>query len=66
MTSDASERFSLSGRLAAEGAIPMIARSLTDTFAGIRPADVAGFITAQAAGAAVATALFRWLLPHEP
>jgi glycerol uptake facilitator-like aquaporin len=39
-----------------------LARSLTDTFAGIRPADVAGFIGAQAAGAAGATALFRWLL----
>jgi glycerol uptake facilitator-like aquaporin len=43
-----------------------LARSLTDTFAGIRPADVAGFIAAQGAGAAGATALFRWLLPHEP
>jgi glycerol uptake facilitator-like aquaporin len=42
-----------------------LARSLTDTFAGIRPADVGGFITAQAAGAAAATALFRWLVPRE-
>jgi glycerol uptake facilitator-like aquaporin len=42
-----------------------LARSLTDTFAGIRPADVVGFITAQAAGAAAATALFRWLVPRE-
>ena len=40
-----------------------IARSLTDTFAGIRPLDVPGFITAQFAGAAVATVLFRWLAP---
>ena len=31
-----------------------IARSLTDTFAGIRPADAPGFIVAQAAGAALA------------
>ena len=28
-----------------------IARALTDTFAGIRPADVAGFVAAQSAGA---------------
>jgi glycerol uptake facilitator-like aquaporin len=40
-----------------------IARSLTDTFAGIRPADVPGFVVAQLAGAAVATVLFRWLVP---
>jgi glycerol uptake facilitator-like aquaporin len=40
-----------------------IARSLTNTFAGIRPADVAGFIGAQVVGAALATALFRWLVP---
>lgn len=38
-----------------------IARSLSDTFAGIRPADVVPFIAAQAAGAAVATAWFAWL-----
>jgi glycerol uptake facilitator-like aquaporin len=40
-----------------------VARSLTDTFAGIRPADVPGFIAAQLLGAASATALFRWLVP---
>jgi glycerol uptake facilitator-like aquaporin len=40
-----------------------IARAVTDTFAGIRPADVPPFIVAQACGAAAATALFRWLLP---
>lgn len=40
-----------------------IARSLTDTFSGIRPADVGGFIVAQTAGALAAAALFRWLLP---
>ena len=33
-----------------------LARALTDTFAGIRPADVPGFIAAQLAGAAAATA----------
>jgi glycerol uptake facilitator-like aquaporin len=39
-----------------------LARSASDTFAGIRPADAPGFIVAQLAGAAVATLLFRWLL----
>ena len=43
-----------------------IARSLTDTFAGIRPADVPGFIVAQMVGAGAATALFRWLVPTLP
>jgi len=43
-----------------------IARSLTDTFAGIRPADAPGFIAAQLFGAAVATLLFRWLVPALP
>ena len=42
------------------------ARALTDTFAGIRPADVPGFIVAQLAGAAAATLLFRWLVPSLP
>ena len=40
-----------------------LARSLTDTFAGIRPADVPGFVAAQLAGAGAATVLFRWLVP---
>jgi glycerol uptake facilitator-like aquaporin len=40
-----------------------IARSMTDTFAGIRPADTAGFIAAQLAGAFAATVLFKWLVP---
>jgi glycerol uptake facilitator-like aquaporin len=40
-----------------------IARCLTDTFAGIRPVDVPGFIVAQLIGAIAATALFGWLLP---
>jgi len=43
-----------------------LARSFTDTFAGIRPLDVPGVIGAQLAGAALATALFRWLLPALP
>jgi len=40
-----------------------LARSASDTFAGIRPADAPGFISAQLAGALAATALFRWLVP---
>ncbi|MFT3714279.1 MAG: MIP/aquaporin family protein [Archangium sp.] len=40
-----------------------LARTLTDTFAGIRPVDAPGFIVAQLAGAAAATALFKWLVP---
>ena len=43
-----------------------VARSLTDTFAGIRPADVPAFVLAQIVGAAAATALFRWLVPNLP
>jgi glycerol uptake facilitator-like aquaporin len=38
-----------------------IARSFSDTFAGIRPADVPLFIAAQVAGGIAATLLFRWL-----
>lgn len=40
-----------------------IARSLTDTFSGIRPADAPGFIAAQVVGALAATALFKFLVP---
>jgi glycerol uptake facilitator-like aquaporin len=40
-----------------------LARSMSDTFAGIRPADAPAFITAQFIGAITATALFRWLVP---
>jgi glycerol uptake facilitator-like aquaporin len=43
-----------------------VARALTDTFSGIRPADVPGFIGAQLAGATTATLLFRWLVPSLP
>jgi glycerol uptake facilitator-like aquaporin len=39
------------------------ARAASDTFAGIRPADVPAFVLAQLAGAAAATLLFRWLVP---
>jgi len=38
-----------------------MARALSDTFAGIRPADVPGFIVAQLLGAFAATVLFAWL-----
>jgi glycerol uptake facilitator-like aquaporin len=41
-----------------------IARSLSDTFAGIRPVDVPLFVAAQLAGAIAATLLFRWLVPR--
>lgn len=40
-----------------------VARSLTDSFAGIRPVDVPAFVGAQLAGAGVATTVFRWLVP---
>ena len=39
-----------------------IARSFSDTFAGIRPADAPAFILAQLAGAALAVFFFGWLL----
>jgi glycerol uptake facilitator-like aquaporin len=41
-----------------------MARALTDTFSGIRPMDVPGFVLAQLAGALAATFLFRWLVPN--
>jgi glycerol uptake facilitator-like aquaporin len=41
-----------------------IARALTNTFSGIRPADAPAFIVAQIAGALAATLLFRWLIPN--
>jgi glycerol uptake facilitator-like aquaporin len=40
-----------------------LARTLSDTFAGIRPSDAPGFIAAQSIGALAATFLFRWLVP---
>jgi len=43
-----------------------IARSLSDTFSGIRPVDVPFFILAQFAGALCATFLFRWLSASQP
>ena len=41
-----------------------LARSATDTFAGIHPADAPAFIVAQLLGAAAATGLFGWLVPR--
>jgi glycerol uptake facilitator-like aquaporin len=41
-----------------------LARSLSDTFAGIAPAGVAAFIAAQFAGAAAATAMAGWMWPR--
>ncbi|MBX9732342.1 MAG: aquaporin family protein [Sphingomonas sp.] len=38
-----------------------IARAITNSFAGIRPIDVPGFIVAQRAGAAVGALVGRWL-----
>jgi glycerol uptake facilitator-like aquaporin len=43
-----------------------LARSFSDTFAGIRPRDVMPFVAAQIAGGLVATVLFRWLVPNLP
>jgi hypothetical protein len=42
-----------------------IARSLTNTFSGIRPIDLPGFIAAQLIGAICGMALAGWLL-HQP
>lgn len=39
-----------------------IARALSDTFAGIRPTDVAGFVLAQVAGALAAALACGWLI----
>jgi hypothetical protein len=38
-----------------------LARSLSDTFAGIAPAGVAAFVGAQMAGMVAAVLLGRWL-----
>jgi glycerol uptake facilitator-like aquaporin len=41
-----------------------VARSVSDTFAGIRPADAPAFVAAQFLGGFAATLLFRWLIPN--
>ena len=43
-----------------------LARALTDTFAGIRPMDLPGFVLAQLAGALAAAAFMGWLLKGAP
>ena len=43
-----------------------IARTLTDTFAGIRPADAPAFIAAQLAAAVLAVVCFKWLTEPKP
>lgn len=40
------------------------ARAFTDTFSGIRLADVPGFIAAEVSGAVAAVLVFRWLMPE--
>lgn len=40
-----------------------VARTFSDTFAGIRTMDAPAFIAAQFAGGIAATLLFRWLVP---
>lgn len=42
-----------------------IARGFTDTFSGIRPADVPGFVAAELAGAVLAALVFGWLLAEQ-
>lgn len=42
-----------------------IGRCFTNSFTGIRPADVPGFVAAQIAGGTLATGLFRWLVPAQ-
>jgi hypothetical protein len=39
---------------------------MTNTFSGIRPADVPGFMLAEVAGVTVAILVFGWLLPVSP
>jgi len=43
-----------------------IARSFTDSFSGIRPADAPAFIAAQLLGAVAVTLVFRWLFSEAP
>ena len=38
-----------------------LGRASSDTFAGIRPDDIIGFIAAQIAGAGIALLLYRWI-----
>jgi glycerol uptake facilitator-like aquaporin len=42
-----------------------IARSMTDSFSGIRPVDLLGFVSAELCGAIAAMLLMKWLLRGE-
>ena len=42
-----------------------VARSLSDTFAGIRPVDAPGFVVAQILGAMTSLFVFRWLMSEK-
>jgi arsenate reductase len=41
-----------------------IARTLSDTFAGIAPASAQGFVVAEFIGVGIAVGFIRWLFPH--
>ncbi len=43
-----------------------IARMMSDTFAGIDPANAVGFIAVQVVAGAIGIALFRWLFANNP
>jgi glycerol uptake facilitator-like aquaporin len=43
-----------------------LARGLTDTFSGIAPGSIPGFVLGQAVGAAAAVAVFDWMFKQEP
>lgn len=43
-----------------------VARAMSDTFAGIAPASVPGFILGQLIGAALGVGVFGWLMGPEP
>ncbi|WP_363269847.1 hypothetical protein [Caulobacter sp.] len=43
-----------------------LARGLTDTFSGIAPASIPGFLLGQVVGAALALAVFDWMFKQEP
>jgi hypothetical protein len=42
-----------------------VARSMTDSFSGIRPVDLAGFVSAELCGAITAMLLLNWRLRGE-
>ncbi len=46
--------------------IVTLARTVTDTFTGIRPQDAPCFIVSQIIGATLAILIFNWLIPKKP